>query len=186
MDSMIDDQPAQGEPACPGPVNPLDLEISTRVSLAVLISAPRDCALRLALEVAVGPGGEGASGAVIVHARDSRYLQAALRRAAMPGVGRRAVVVQDVDALDSDQQAALKAAMQDIARHGANACRIIATTSVPLFERVVGGLFDAGLFYRLNTVHIKAGSLSTENAQGLAEWAQLEQQGDHSDEGADE
>ena len=38
------------------------------------------------------------------------------------------------------------------------ACRIIATTSVPLFERVIQGSFDSDLFYRLNRIHIKGGA----------------------------
>jgi DNA-binding NtrC family response regulator len=60
--------------------------------------------------------------------------------------------------LDLAQQSAL---MPLVA--AARACRIIATTSVPLFERVLQGSFDAGLFYALNTIHIKVGDRDTDD-----------------------
>lgn len=158
MDTMTDDPYFRINPACAVPLSRLDMEAATRVSLPVLISAPRDCALRLALEIARGSGDKGADGVVIVQAADTTYLQSALSRAATARRDpHRAVVVQDVDALDHDQQRTLKLTIEDIARSGVNACRIIATTSVPLFERVSEGLFDAGLFYRLNTIHITRG-----------------------------
>jgi hypothetical protein len=158
MDTMTDDPHSCINPECAVPLSRLDMEAATRVSLPVLVSAPRECALRLALEIARASGAEGANGVVIVQAADTTYLQAALSRAATADRSRhRAVVVQDVDALDPDQQRTLKLTIEDIARSGVNACRIIATTSVPLFERVSGGTFDAGLFYRLNTIHIKRG-----------------------------
>ena len=156
---MTDDPNSYINPDCSVPLNRLDMEAATRVSLPVLISAPRDCALRLALEIAMGSGEQGADGVVIVQAADTTYLQLALSRAATAHRDRpRTVVVQDVDALDHDQQRTLKLTIEDIARSGASACRIIATTSVPLFERVSKGLFDAGLFYRLNTIHIQKGT----------------------------
>ena len=157
MDAMTDDPHFCPNPDWPVPMNRLDMAVATRMSLAVLISAPRDYALRLALEIATGQ--EGADGVVIVHAADTTYLQSVLSRAGTAHRDRhRAVVVQDVDALDRDQQSTLKLTLDDIARNGAGACRIIATTSVPLYERVSEGLFDAGLFYRLNTIHIKKGT----------------------------
>jgi hypothetical protein len=159
MEAMTDDQYLHSKQERPVPPSRLDMATATRMSLGVLISAPRDCALRLALEIAMGPGEESADGVVIVQAADTTYLQSALRRATTAGCNRRrAVVVQDVDALDQGQQSTLRLTMEDIARNGANACRIIATTSVPLFERVAEGLFDAGLFYRLNTIHIRRGA----------------------------
>jgi hypothetical protein len=159
MDTMTDDPYFYINPDCSVPLSRLDMEAATRMSLPVLISAPRECALRLALEIAMASGDKGADGVVIVQAADTTYLQSALSRAVAVHRDRhRAVVVQDVDALDQDQQRTLKRTIEDIARSGAGGCRIIATTSVPLFERVSEGLFDVGLFYRLNTIHIKRGS----------------------------
>ena len=159
MDSMTDDQHSQNNLSGPARWHVLDMEVATRVSLAVLISAPRASALTLAVEIAMG---SGADGMVVVHAADSFYLRSALRRAASADLCRpRAVVVHDVDALGPAEQSTLMAALADIARHGANPYRIIATTSVPLFERVRQGSFDAGLFYCLNQVHIKLGTVSS-------------------------
>ena len=67
----------------------------------------------------------------------------------------RTIVVQRVEALDQAQQSALMTLVADTAGLDARACRIIATTSVPLFERVTQGSFDPDLFYRLNRIHIK-------------------------------
>ncbi|MGH9139695.1 MAG: hypothetical protein ACRD2I_00990, partial [Vicinamibacterales bacterium] len=70
----------------------------------------------------------------------------------------RAVVVRDVDVLDRTQQATLTALVNAMA--GATpTCRIIATTSAPLYERVLQGAFDSGLFYCLNAIHIKMDTL---------------------------
>jgi len=131
----------------------LDMAVAARTSLPVLISAAPEFAHQLAIELAVGPDGEGADGVVVIDAADHYYLQATLMLAAgAPLSHLRAVVVHDVDVLDLAQQSAL---MPLVA--GARACRIIATTSVPLFERVLQGSFDSGLFYALNTIHIKVG-----------------------------
>ena len=111
-------------------------------------SAPHaEFALPMAIEIAVGPDGDGADGVVVVDAADDHYLQVdvdARRRCRRLG-HLRAVVVHDVDALDLAQQSALMALVAHAARP--RACRIIATTSVPLFERVLQGSFDSGLFY---------------------------------------
>jgi hypothetical protein len=63
--------------------------------------------------------------------------------------------VHDVDALDAAQQAAFMAALAHIPRQGADACRIITTTAVWLFDRVLQRSFNAALFDRLNTIHIR-------------------------------
>jgi hypothetical protein len=98
---------------------------------------------------------------VVIDAADNHYLQSTLMRAAGAQFSHlRAVVVHDVDMLDPAQQSAL---MPLVAR--ARGCRIIATTSVPLFERVLQGSFDSGLFYCLNTIHIKVGDLDTDDCQ---------------------
>jgi DNA-binding NtrC family response regulator len=67
-------------------------------------------------------------------------------------------MVEDVDALDQTQQSALMALVADADGRATRPCRIIATTSVPLFERVMQGSFDSDLFYRLNRIHIKGGA----------------------------
>ena len=133
----------------------LDMAVAARTSLPVLISAPQEFARQMAIEIAVGSNGHGADGVVVVDAADNHYLQTTLMRAAgAPLTHLRAVVVHDVDTLDRAQQSALMPLVAN-----ARGCRIITTTSVPLFERVLQGSFDSGLFYSLNTIHIKVGDL---------------------------
>jgi hypothetical protein len=139
----------------------LDMAVAARTVAARAHQRPTRCARQLAIEIAVGPDGDGADGVVVVDAADHHYLQSTLMLAAgAPLTHLRAVVVHDVDALDPAQQSAL---MPLVA--GARACRIIATTSVPLFERVLQGSFDSGLFYALNTIHIKVGARDTDHCE---------------------
>ena len=135
----------------------LDMAVVARTSVPVLISAPRKAALSMAIEVAAKSGGQGGAAAVLmVDATDDRAVASTFTRAAEADPGHlRAVVVRDVDALAPAQQAALRGL---VAESGDRACRIIATTSVPLFERVRQGSFDARLFYSLNVVHLRVGA----------------------------
>jgi hypothetical protein len=71
------------------------------------------------------------------------------RRSLPPGT----LVFRDVDALDGDGQALLFDWMET-----ASAGRqIVSTASTSLLPLVNAGVFDAGLYYRLNTVHIRLG-----------------------------
>jgi transcriptional regulator of acetoin/glycerol metabolism len=136
----------------------LDMAVVARTSVPVLISAPRKAALSMAIEVAAKSGGHGGTAAAVlmVDAADDRAVESTFTRAAEADPGHlRAVVVRDVDALAPAQQAALRGL---VAESGDRACRIIATTSVPLFERVRQGSFDARLFYSLNVVHLRVGA----------------------------
>ena len=84
----------------------------------------------MAIEIAVGPGADGADGVVVVDAADGplRHLDDGARHSGEHG-GFRTVVVHDVDALDPAQQTTLMALATDMAGHGTRPCRIIATTS---------------------------------------------------------
>jgi len=155
MDVMKEDRRSRIEPFGPARLHSLDMAVARRTSLPVLISAPAEFALPMAIEIAGGPAGDGA-GIVFVDGAAHRDASWTLDRAAAAELGPlRAIVVQDVDALDRTQQSALKALVADPAGPVARPCRIIATTSVPLFERVTQGSFDSDLFYRLNRIHIK-------------------------------
>jgi hypothetical protein len=158
MNLMANEPHSQMDPIHQTLLHAVDMEVASRSSLPVLISAPKESALAMAIEIAVGPAARSAHDVVVVDGADSRYLQATMARAASAALDApRAMVVHDVDAMDHAQQSALMALTCDIAERRAPACRIIATTSVPLFDRVVQGSFDAGLFYRLNNIHIKVG-----------------------------
>jgi hypothetical protein len=135
---------------------PHNLDIAAaRSSPAVLITAPAKLGRRVATELATWGAEEDRDAVAVVEAGDRRCLQSALS-CATAGTGRlRAMVVHDVDALDAAQQAVFMAALAHIPRQGPHACRIIATTTVWLFDRVLQGSFNSDLFYRLNTIHIR-------------------------------
>jgi hypothetical protein len=60
------------------------------------------------------------------------------------------ILIPEVHTLDApDQEALLKL----LATPG-RPVRVIATTSIDLYERIMVGEFDRALFYRLNTIHI--------------------------------
>ena len=159
MDLMNDDRRFGIDQTGPARLRSLDIAAATRTSVPVLISAPAESALPMALEIAVGRGTDGADGVVVVDAADNRHLRSTLTRASAADLGSlRTIVVQDVEALDQAQQSALMALVADAGNPDARACRIIATTSVPLFDRVTQGSFDSDLFYRLNRIHIKVGA----------------------------
>lgn len=52
------------------------------------------------------------------------------------------------------------ALVNGLGRPGTGRCRLISTTPVSLFDRVLQKSFDSDLFYSLNKIHIKMDSLS--------------------------
>jgi hypothetical protein len=158
MDLMNDDRPSWTDQTGQARLRSLDMAVAARTSVPVLISAPAESALPMALEIAVGSGADGAGGVLVVDAADNGHLHT-LSRAAAADLGTlRTIVVRDVETLDQAQQSVLMALVADTGDSDSPACRIIATTSVPLFERVTEGSFDSVLFYRLNRIHIKVGA----------------------------
>lgn len=150
----------------------LDMAVAARTSLPVLISGPAELALPTAIEIAVGTDLSGADGVVVVDGGDERYLRAILTRAMSTGVGRpRSVVIHAVDALNTVLQAEVMALVGTLSVPNVCACRLITTTAVSLFERVVQGRFDQELFYRLNEIHIKVGDPWV--ADGRSRWAEV-------------
>jgi Sigma-54 interaction domain len=163
MDLRNDDRHVRIDPTGLARLRSLDMAVATRTSLPVLISAPAEYALPMAIEIAAGPGGTSADDVVVVDAADNRSLSSTLTRASAADRGPiRAIVLQDVEWLDQAQQSALMALVADTDHPGSRACRIIATTSVPLFERVIQGSFDSDLFYRLNRIHIKVAAAGSQ------------------------
>lgn len=159
MDLMNDDRRFRIDQTGLARLRSLDMAVATRTSVPVLISAPAESALPMALEIAVGRGADGADDVVVVDAADNPHLRSTLTRASAADRGpRRTIVVQGVEALDQAQQSALMALVAQTSDPDVRGCRIIATTSVPLFERVTQGSFNSDLFYRLNRIHIKVGA----------------------------
>ena len=82
--------------------------------------------------------------AIIGAARGERWANGA-------GTDEAVLVVQEVHTLSEAEQAALLL-LYDNEKVGRR--RIIATSSISLFDRVKEGTFSASLFYRLNTIHV--------------------------------
>ena len=61
------------------------------------------------------------------------------------------LLLREVHALTEAGQSMLQRLMKD---RPLDAPRVVASTSVSLFQRVKDGLFDPELFYHLNTIHI--------------------------------
>lgn len=62
-----------------------------------------------------------------------------------------ALVLQDVAALDPEQQGKLSQWLQDAGRHR----QVVSTTTTPLYPLVERGQFDATLYYRLNVILLR-------------------------------
>ena len=68
------------------------------------------------------------------------------------------LVVHEIHGLNHAQQTALLRLLENDMDRGR--CRIIATSSTNLFDRVREGTFLESLFYRLNVIHIVSDSLT--------------------------
>ncbi len=64
------------------------------------------------------------------------------------------LLLQEVHALSPEDQLRLTRELDHVGRATEGGRRILASSSVPLFDRVVDQLFDENLFYRLNVIHI--------------------------------
>jgi hypothetical protein len=129
-------------------IDPGDILLAAQSSCAVLITAPPQAALEIALTIAVE---RGCADRLLV----DDLMVAGSGRADVTDMphGPLMLLLREVQELTPRQQALLLELMED--RHGTPP-RIIASSSVSLFDRVQQGAFDAQLFYRLNTVHVMA------------------------------
>ncbi|MEF3264363.1 sigma-54 factor interaction domain-containing protein, partial [Campylobacter jejuni] len=65
------------------------------------------------------------------------------------------VLLQEVHALSLSEQAEVDDRLAELrASRPAAGVRFIASSSMPLFEKVQEGAFDERLFYRLNVIHM--------------------------------
>lgn len=124
-----------------------EIERARQFRVPVLITGPPDRALTIAHAIAAGGKKRThrmvmCDGAAIVSAaRGDGWDMAA------DGV---ALVVREVHALSEIEQAALR----QLLNADEDVRRVIATSSVCLFDRVQQGTFNKTLFYRLNIMHI--------------------------------
>lgn len=64
------------------------------------------------------------------------------------------LLLQEVHALSLEEQAEFEDRLEELRVSRRNGVRIIASSSAPLFERVLEGSFDERLYYRLNVIHM--------------------------------
>jgi len=128
-----------------------DISVAKQWLGPVLITAPPDYALAVAHVIAVGDNKQQRLRMVMCDG--AAIVSAALgdRRALETTTGETVLVVHEVHTLSAAEQAALLV-LHDAEKVGHR--RIIATSSVCLFDRVKRGTFNASLFYRLNTIHL--------------------------------
>jgi hypothetical protein len=135
-----------------------EMQIAARATCAVLITAPPDDALEVARAIARERGW------------GDRILVCDF---GVPGAGRiwelleaqpdpRILLLREVHGLTPRQQALLMELMEEALSR--RAPRIMASSSVSLFDCVKRGSFDARLFYRLNTVHVVLSDTRTPSA----------------------
>lgn len=134
-----------------------EIELARQSRGPVLITAPPDRALAIAEAIAAGgtrgtPRMVECDGAAIVSAARGDRPESGTTDKAV------ALVVREVYALSETEQEALMRLLDpgNAIRHR----RIIASSSVCLFDRVRRGTFDKTLFYRLNMIHIVGHSCS--------------------------
>jgi len=131
------------------------MAIAGETPFPVLISAPSDRALPIAIAIAASAGAHQPDEVLVVESATARTQISSLTKAREAGRGHRVVLLRNIEAFDRAQQSLVVELLDHTFRPGAARCRVIATTSVSLFEQVAEGSFDSDLFYKLNAIHIK-------------------------------
>jgi transcriptional regulator of acetoin/glycerol metabolism len=136
-----------------------DLELARVTDLPVLISGSPDASRAIACEL--DRQSRSPKGAVeVVDCREVgavRTLRCLVRPEdgrADAGVRARILLLQEVQALDPADQAELEREIEEIQSRRTRPIRLLASSSAPLFDRVVDQLFSERLFYRLNLIHV--------------------------------
>ena len=134
----------------------LDIRLASRTTTPVLISAPADCAENIARAIAAFSCVKHGPGVVVCDCAEGGSVTRAVEDArAAVGSADVTLVLREVHALGAAGQREAACLIGALPQDAAPAApRIIATSSVSLFERVRDGIFDERLFYRLNVLHI--------------------------------
>jgi len=133
----------------------LDIRLASRICAPVLISAPSDCAENVARAIAAFSCVRHGPGVVVCDCAQGGSVTRAVEDArGAVGSADVTLVLREVHALGAAGQREAACLIAALPPDAAAAPRIIATSSVSLFDRVRDGTFDERLFYRLNVVHI--------------------------------
>jgi DNA-binding NtrC family response regulator len=139
-----------GSPAMMAPEE--DISLAAQLDVPVLISGPAAACREVACEL--DRRSTSPAGAVeVVDCRTEHALQALERTQGVSGDAR-ILLLQEVHALSPDDQLRLTRELDEVGQPAWSGRRILASSSVPLFDRVVDQLFSELLYYRLNMIHI--------------------------------
>jgi transcriptional regulator of acetoin/glycerol metabolism len=133
----------------------MDLQVAARSEAPVLISGSPRCALMLAQAIAGRLARADHSIRIltcdVTDCDDLGAAVAALEAGESHSPRASILLLREVHALTQAGQSGLRRLMVE---RPLEASRVFASSSVSLFQRVKDGLFDAELFYHLNTIHI--------------------------------
>ena len=131
-----------------------DISLAARVDVPVLITGPAAACQELACELD-RRSSEPVGAVEVIDCRTENALSAleSQEERAVPSDAR-ILLLQEVHALSPDDQLRLTRELDHVGQATGGGRRILASSSVPLFDRVVDQLFDENLFYRLNVIHI--------------------------------
>jgi DNA-binding NtrC family response regulator len=131
-----------------------DISLAALVDVPVLITGPAAACRELACEL--DRRSTSPAGAVeVIDCRSENALRALApqEEKAVPSDAK-ILLLQEVHALSPDDQLRLTRELDHAGGATSSRRRILASSSVPLFDRVVDQLFDENLYYRLNVIHI--------------------------------
>lgn len=135
-----------------------DLRLAAVTDLPVLLSGPPQACQELAVELD-RRSGVPRRGVEVVDCRQAGAVAAlsGLVRSSDGGITPASILLQEVHALDPADQALLEKEIEEVRAHPRRPVRILASSSAPLFDRVIDQLFSERLFYRLNMIHVVVG-----------------------------
>jgi Sigma-54 interaction domain len=146
-----------------------DLGIAAQSGLCMLINARPSLALELACEIAYRADRDAGVMAVdcraplteaTLHALCSHYREAR----ANGSDARDVLLLQEVHDLSAEGQSILAAALEQWQERYPHR-QVIASSSLQVFDRIVGGAFDDRLFYRLNALSVDLRSEASSASQ---------------------
>jgi transcriptional regulator of aromatic amino acid metabolism len=128
-----------------------DISLAALVDVPVLITGPAAACRELACEL--DRRSTSPVGAVeVIDCRSENALKALAPQEEQTDA--KILLLQEIQALSPDDQLRLTRELDHVAGAASGRRRILASSSVPLFDRVVDQLFDENLYYRLNVIHI--------------------------------
>lgn len=140
----------------------VDISLAAQTDGPVLISATPDEALAIARLIATLGPGEGPMPVLTCDPAEGGDVLTAMADSSLrhePGSNRPILLLREVQTLTSSEQAALLKRLCGRPRRPIEqSARILASSSIDLFQAVGRGAFDERLFYRLNQIHIVASS----------------------------